>query len=143
MLVALAVGHPTDARTVSEQVDPDEFYRPALAAAIEAASQLGAVKNQATRVHIVAEATGIREMELEVWVANRIGPAARWARKIRASARRRRVMALAARIYNEAPDCAARELAAVGHDLLAELELLAAERDEYEAYLCQRAQKSS
>jgi replicative DNA helicase len=122
MAVAYAVASPDSARRVAEQLAPQDCYRRRNAWALAAAADLGRVAEQERRVALVADVCGFRPAELAVLVAGRFGPIERWTRKVRTAARRRRAMALAARIYNGAADATAEELVALARKLVAELE---------------------
>ena len=130
MIVALAIAHPDNATAAVGQLAPDDFYHPGLAAALEVAVQLDGVMDLTRRISAVALATGIREAAITAHVADRVGPVARWSDKVRSSARRRRAMALAARIYNGAAAASVAELADVAQELCAELETAATEASE-------------
>lgn len=129
LLVALATGHPADARAVKAEVAPDDFYRPALATALLAAFELETIQDEERRVAAVAQVSGLRRSELAQYVDDRVGPVRRWARKVRCAALRRRAMGLAAELYNGATDGSSDQLLALAHALIAELQAVAAETE--------------
>lgn len=127
MVVALSLASPSAARDAASRLDRDEFYRPALADAFATAVQLRSIDGIERRIALVSQASGIRRADLAARVSERVGPVERWTRKVRSAARRRRVMALAARLYNGAACAELSELVALVCELGQELEAISSD----------------
>jgi hypothetical protein len=126
-IVGLVVASASDAGLAAGQVESDEFYRPAFGHAFDTAGQITAISEQWRRVNIVAEGTGLRAQELAALVDDACPPVGRWCRRVRIAARRRRIMALAADLYNTAATATREDLAEFASDLALEVELIQAE----------------
>ena len=127
LAASFAIANEQSAATAASVLAGEDFYDRRYGRWFDAAIQLGAVRGEGRRVALVAEAIGVTQEALLRFVDNR--PAA-WdrsaifARRVRDTARRRRVMTLAAEVYNRAAEAPADELRLLAFDIVDELELL-------------------
>lgn len=111
-----AILSSTDAAILaSGRIGPEELYNETLRRIWEVVAQLDAVRLERERVRLVASALDIREESLWHLVEDtptlRDGDG-RYASRIRTAARRRRLMAFAAHLYNGAADESPEQLLA-------------------------------
>lgn len=125
--VGFALGDPGSAAAGAAVLTGADFYDPALGRIFDAAVQLDGVAGTDRRVLIVASATGVSPARLDRLCSGRPAirdPSGLWARRVRASARRRRVMALAATLHSSAARGTAAELYGIVDELADEIGVL-------------------
>ncbi|HXP33551.1 MAG TPA: hypothetical protein VN820_06000 [Acidimicrobiales bacterium] len=128
LAAAFAIANEPSAAAAASVLAGADFYDRQYGRWFETGIQLAGVRHERRRVALVAEAVGVAEEALQRFVDNR--PAA-WdrsaffARRVRDTARRRRVMTLAAEVYNRVAEGPADELRVLISDILDELEALA------------------
>ncbi len=125
LAAAFAVANEESAAAAATVLAEGDFYDMRYGRWFDAAIQLVGVRAESRRVAIVASTVGVTEEALGLFVANRPATwdrSARFARRVRETARRRRVMTLAAEIHNRAAEATAEELGRLVADIVAELE---------------------
>ncbi len=132
LTAAFAVGDGASATAASEVVTGADFYDRTLGRIFDTAVQLSAVRGTDRRIRAVAQATGVRAGELGRMCDNR--PAirdlsARRAWLVRATARRRRLMAQAAELHNDAALADPTQLRRLASSIAAEADALSADSD--------------
>jgi replicative DNA helicase len=131
-VVACAVASSAGARLAAERLSEEEFYDRTLARAFEVAVQLDGIDEHERRIALVVELAGVNRAMLVELVAERstmVDAAGRSARRVRDTARRRRVMALAAELYNSAADLEPDEISARASAIEAEARALSPEHE--------------
>jgi replicative DNA helicase len=142
-VVGSVVANRDAAHRSSGLLSPDEFYRPAFGLAFEAACQLGGVSAQERRLEIVAQATGLSARVLTELVNEWCPSIERWCCRVRQAARRRRLMALASQVYNEAATLSPGAVSALSAEMSREAELLSSLEPEAAATVALGASVSS
>jgi hypothetical protein len=103
IVVAHAIWSGESASAAGRMLDATDFYDQGLARIFDAAIQLGNLRSVSRRIEILAEALDLSEHHLETIAARRPGADfGDWRRRVRELARRRRLMGLAAHLYNGA-----------------------------------------
>jgi hypothetical protein len=97
---------------------------------LEIAAQLNGVKGEERRIGTIARLAGVQPAELARLVAERpcsFDSNGAWANRVRVAARRRRIMALAAKVYYGAASECVSWLSETASDLVAEVTAIEAE----------------
>jgi replicative DNA helicase len=130
-VVGILTATADGARQVAEVLTPEDFYRPGFGRAMDVACQLDSRFDNDHRVAIIANLAGLAVRELEALASSRPSnwDADRWVARVKASARRRRVMALAAEIYNNAAAASTVELTELIDELGMHLAAIPAEHN--------------
>lgn len=129
-VVGLALQSPARARAVGSRLRPEDFYRPGLGRALEAACQLEAERSESRRIAVVASVAALPEGDLGRIAAAAVGPVERWVIRVRSASRRRRVMAAGAAIYNGAAADDPATILGAARSVVHECEYLIAEAAE-------------
>lgn len=132
LAAAFAVGDGASATAAAAVVTGADFYDRTLGRIFDTAVQLSAVRGTDRRVGVVAQATGVRASKLDRMCDSR--PAirdlsARHAWLVREMARRRRLMAKAAELHNDAALADSEQLRRLAVSIAAEAQALCDDSD--------------
>lgn len=132
LAAAFAVGDGASADVAAAVVTGADFYDRGLGRIFDTAVQLRAVRGTDRRIQAVAQATGVRANDLDRMCDSRPAirdPSARHAWRVRETARRRRIMAQAAELHNDAALADPTQLRRVARSMAAEAEALCDDSD--------------
>jgi len=103
IVVGFAIDNGTSAAAAAAMLDATDFYDQALGRIFDAAIQLGELRGQERRLDVLVEVLELPRRRLEMLTAQCPGlDYGTWRHRVRELARRRRLMGLAAHLYNEA-----------------------------------------
>lgn len=103
IVVGYAIDNGASAAAAAAMLDASDFYDQALGRIFDAAIQLGDLRGQERRLDVLVEALALPRRHLELLTSRCPGlDYGTWRHRVRELARRRRLMGLAAHLYNDA-----------------------------------------